>query len=127
MDTNKEVLVIEDHFDIAQIIASRLEMADFEPTLIHDGWAAMSRLMQRRNVPLAVILDLWIPGIKGHEILNTIRTQWPEALLYVFSSHDEMASKIPDDLIDGFYCKTEGIHKLINALRDDLSRHALTA
>ncbi|MCM8775409.1 MAG: response regulator [Candidatus Omnitrophica bacterium] len=113
----KKVLVIEDNEDIAQVLAKRLQMASYLPVLLTNGWEVVSYLLKKEEpLPHALILDLMLPGRSGHELLNTIKSVLPKAKIFVFSSHKECVSLIPQDAIEGFFLKTDGVDKLITAL-----------
>jgi CheY-like chemotaxis protein len=65
-------LVIEDDADQALIFAESLRAAGFEPEVVRDGKAALTRL--EAEVPSLVVLDLHIPRVRGKDLLYYIRT-----------------------------------------------------
>jgi DNA-binding response OmpR family regulator len=69
----KNVLIVEDERDIAQLLALHLEDIDCEPTLAADGHEAM-RLAFARDWDL-VILDLRLPGPDGLSICRALRRE----------------------------------------------------
>ena len=69
----KNVLVVEDERDIAELVALHLEDIDCEPTLAADGHEAM-RLAFSREWDL-VILDLRLPGPDGLAICRALRRE----------------------------------------------------
>jgi DNA-binding response OmpR family regulator len=69
----KNVLVVEDERDIAELVALHLEDIDCEPTLAADGHEAM-RLAFAREWDL-VILDLRLPGPDGLAICRALRRE----------------------------------------------------
>lgn len=71
--TRKNVLVVEDERDIAELVALHLEDIDCEPTLAADGHEAM-RLAFAREWDL-VILDLRLPGPDGLSICQALRRE----------------------------------------------------
>ena len=71
--SGKNVLVVEDERDIAQLLALHLEDIDCEATLAADGHEAM-RLAFVRDWDL-VILDLRLPGPDGLAICRALRRE----------------------------------------------------
>lgn len=64
-------LIIEDHPDIAEMIVASMEAAGYRTETIRHGAAALERLGE--VTPALVVLDLYLPGISGEEILRHIR------------------------------------------------------
>ncbi|MDT8306598.1 MAG: response regulator [Anaerolineae bacterium] len=64
-------LIIEDHPDIAEVIAASMEAAGYRTEVIPHGATALERL--KELTPAVVVLDLHLPGVDGEEILRYIR------------------------------------------------------
>jgi two-component system, cell cycle response regulator DivK len=69
--THPLALIIEDDPKLAVIFAKALEAAEFEPEVIGDGRAALTRLAE--IIPSLVVLDLHLPHVSGVDILRQIR------------------------------------------------------
>ena len=69
---NEFALVIEDDPDQSLIFAEALRAAGYEPEIVRDGSAALTRL--EATAPSLVVLDLHIPRVLGKELLMYIRT-----------------------------------------------------
>ena len=69
---NEFALVVEDDADQSLIFAEALRAAGYEPEIIRDGKAALTRL--EATAPSLVVLDLHIPQVLGKELLYYIRT-----------------------------------------------------
>lgn len=69
--TEKCILVVEDDRKTAASIRLYLEHAGFSVECVHDGAEATECLRHLR--PLAVILDVMLPGISGIELCKRIR------------------------------------------------------
>jgi CheY-like chemotaxis protein len=65
------VLVVDDHPDLSDIVTELLELHGHRVKVCMDGEAALAAL--DREVPDAVIADERLPGISGLELLRTIR------------------------------------------------------
>ena len=69
----RNVLVIEDNRDIADLISLHLRDIDCEPTLVADGLNGYD--MAKSGHFDLVILDLMLPGIEGLEVCRRLRSQ----------------------------------------------------
>ena len=69
-----QLLVVEDNADDSFLLTRQLARAHFEDcvTVIGNGQDAFEYL-QRSSTPLAVFLDLRLPGMSGVELLEKIR------------------------------------------------------
>jgi signal transduction histidine kinase/DNA-binding response OmpR family regulator len=68
----ERVLVIEDDAHAYDLIASALNSAGYQPIRARHGEEAIK--LARESRPLAVTLDLVLPGIDGWEVLKRLRT-----------------------------------------------------
>jgi DNA-binding NarL/FixJ family response regulator len=48
--------------------------------------------MVERRRPEVVLLDLYMPGVRGAELIAQIRSQWPEVKTVVLSANEDRAS-----------------------------------
>lgn len=116
----KTVLIIEDNQDLATILVKKLKEANYHPVVLKDGWETLSYILKKEEKqPAAVILDLMLPGRSGHELLNSLKSVFPETKIFIYSAHKESFSLIPRSCVEGFFVKTDGADVLIQAL--DLS------
>lgn len=78
MDVSKEttpILVVEDNADDSFLLTRQLARAQFDDcvTVIGNGQDAFDFLMHTSAVPLAIFLDLRLPGMSGTQLLEKIR------------------------------------------------------
>jgi DNA-binding response OmpR family regulator len=117
---NEFALVIEDDADQALIFAEALRAAGFEPEVVRDGRAALTRL--EATAPSLVVLDLHIPHVLGKDLLYYIRTDERLAGTHVIlASGDYQLSQSLRDQADVVLLKPIGFQQL----RDMASRMRL--
>lgn len=69
-----EVLIVEDDFIIAKIIADIAEKEGYKPMIIEDGQEAYKVLSEKANFSVAV-LDVELPKIKGTDLLHYMKSE----------------------------------------------------
>jgi signal transduction histidine kinase/ActR/RegA family two-component response regulator len=65
------VLIIEDDRQSVDLLTVYLESAGFDVSIAHDGTIGLTLI--RRDKPVAVILDVRLPGMDGWEVLRAIK------------------------------------------------------
>jgi DNA-binding response OmpR family regulator len=85
--TDGVIFVVEDDRKTAAAIRLYLEHEGFAVECAHDGSEALDRLHHLR--PLAVILDLMLPGLSGTEICKAIRRDGSIPVLMVSARTEE--------------------------------------
>jgi two-component system, response regulator len=97
----KQILLVEDNPDDEALILRALEKSRFRPAVVvaRDGRAALDYLQARgvyagrgqTSLPMAVFLDLQLPGIDGLEVLRQLRADARTRYLpvIILSSSDE--------------------------------------
>lgn len=70
--TAKNVLVVDDDASVRALLQTLLESEGYGVRLAEDGVGALKEL--RTHLPDAVVLDLRMPGLSGHEVLALIRS-----------------------------------------------------
>ena len=77
------VLVIEDDRPSVDLLTVYLESAGYDVSIAHDGAIGLASI--RRDKPVAVILDVRLPGMDGWDVLRTIKAD-PETPICPSSS-----------------------------------------
>ena len=81
--TPKRMLVIEDDAVVAQSVRSYFEDYDFQVTAIGDGRAGLE-LFKKQGADV-VLVDLYVPGADGLQVLHDVREVSPETPVLVIS------------------------------------------
>ena len=80
-----KILVVDDEKKIADVLAERLKLRDFEAISVYDGTAALARL-DRESFD-GVVLDLRLPDIDGIEVLRQAKKKYPHVQIVILSGH----------------------------------------
>ena len=76
-ETSTQILVVEDNVDDSFLLTRQLARAHIDDcvTVIGDGRDALDFLLHGTVSPLAVFLDLRLPGLSGIQVLEAIRQE----------------------------------------------------
>jgi len=80
------LLVVEDDADMRDLLQDVLEEAGYETIIAINGYAALSHIQREHETIDLVITDVQMPGIKGGEILETVRGRRGEAPVIVITA-----------------------------------------
>ncbi|MBE1424140.1 DNA-binding NtrC family response regulator [Desulfomicrobium macestii] len=76
MDMNTwNILLVDDEVDFIVTLAERLELRGVNARVVHDGESALKAVAD--NVPQVIVLDVMMPGMKGIEVLQKVKSEHP--------------------------------------------------
>ncbi|MGM0557018.1 MAG: response regulator [Myxococcota bacterium] len=81
-----EVLVVEDDEDMRELIALMLSDRGYQTVKAVDGEHAFKILQRRRhrNPIDAIVMDMWMPGLTGLDLMEHLRTEdWSTPVIFV--------------------------------------------
>ncbi len=85
MKIKQKILVVDDKPSTLESVTGVLEDLGFEVDTALDGETALKKLEE--SLPEAVLLDIWLPGIDGLEVLKKIKQDWPVLPVIIMSGH----------------------------------------
>jgi DNA-binding NarL/FixJ family response regulator len=85
-------LIADDHPLILAGIRRALDRSDGVEVVGEASSGPQVVAMVERRRPEVVLLDLYMPGVKGAELIAQIRSQWPEVKTVVLSANEDRAS-----------------------------------
>lgn len=88
----QRILVVDDEAGIRESLAGILADEGFAPLLAEDGESALARL-ENEAVDL-VLLDIWMPGADGLEILSRLGELYPRLPVIMISGHGTIETAV---------------------------------
>ena len=121
------ILIVEDEFNLADIISSRLKKENYSVDIVTNGEDGLYNALNG-NYNL-IILDVMLPQVNGFEILKKVRENKIDAKIIMLTAKSELDDKLEgfNDGADDYVTKPFHIEELIarvNAhLRKDNSKN----
>ena len=119
---SRRVLIADDNRDSAESLATLLQLDGHEVTIVHDGAAALAAFANLR--PHVVLLDIGMPHLNGHEVVRTIRQNYPTsgARLIAITGWGQENDKMRSDAagFDFHLTKPVDIQRLSGLLKVDV-------
>lgn len=95
-----KILLIEDEEKLAQALKRGLELSGFTVDVVGDGKKGFMRISLHREDYDAVILDLMLPSMDGHEICKAMRAENITVPVLILTARAETDTKV-DLLLSG--------------------------
>ncbi len=88
------LLIVEDDFDIANMLSIFFSSIDYEVDIAPRGAEALQKT--RQNLPNLIVLDIMLPDIDGYEVCRTLRTNTRTSHIPVIflTQKDERSDKL---------------------------------
>jgi DNA-binding response OmpR family regulator len=118
------LLLVEDHHDIAEMVAAYLERRGYSVDYAADGITGLHLAVS--NEYDAIILDLMLPGLDGLELCRKVRTEARRDVpILMLTARDTLKDTIDglDAGADDYLIKPFAIHELGARIRALVRRH----
>jgi two-component system, chemotaxis family, chemotaxis protein CheY len=89
----RKVLVVDDDPSWRQMLALELEELGYEPVLAADGAEALRLLEQHLDCSI-ILLDLRMPGLDGHEVMERLPPGGPRVVILTAAGMDEVQAAL---------------------------------
>src|SRR5437899_8475845 len=121
----ESILVVDDEAGVRSSLAGILGDEGYAVETLESGEAALTALENRRYDLL--LLDVWLPGMDGLEVLSRVRALDPEVPVIVISGHGniETAVKAVRMGAQDFVEKPLSLEKTLLAIRNVLRQRKL--
>lgn len=87
-----KIAVIDDERPIRETLKGVLEDEGFQVFTAEEGRSGLR--MVRENIPDAVLLDIWMPGIDGIEVLEKLKEELPQIPVIIMSGHGTIETAV---------------------------------
>ena len=120
-DGSARVLVIDDEEAARRAVGQGLREAGFAVLEAEDGEAGLQSALH--DGPDVVLLDLWLPGLQGEQVLETLRRSTAVPVIVISSKREEDDRVGMLDLgADDYLVKPFSVRELISRIRAVLRR-----
>ena len=118
MTRSLNILVLDDHIEVAESLGEILELERHTVTLVHDGLSAV-QAFREHNFDLG-FFDIKMPGLNGVESFLEIKKDRPSARVIMMSgfADDELISKALDNGALALLRKPFDVDELLAKLSD---------
>ncbi|MGE0487396.1 MAG: response regulator transcription factor [Gammaproteobacteria bacterium] len=122
-----DILIVEDHRDIAEMVCAYLEERGFSVDYAADGHTGLR--LGADNSYDAVVLDLMLPGLDGLDVCRGLREARVDVPLLMLTARDTLADKLSgfECGADDYLVKPFDLEELEARLRALIRRRAGTA
>ncbi len=100
MLTAERVLIVDDEKNIVSSLREILIDEGYEVSVASDGLGALK--MIQSDPPDLVLLDIWLPGMDGIEVLKTVKTYHPEIEVLIMSGHGTIDTAVQATKLGAF-------------------------
>lgn len=119
MPDKKNILVIEDEKDMADLLKMRLVNLGYEVRVGYDGQAGLS--LAQKYSPDLIVLDLMLPKINGYKICRMLKFDDKykniSIVVYTARSQDRDRELVDECGADAYIVKTQGQDVLVDKIK----------
>ncbi|MEP7055986.1 MAG: response regulator transcription factor [Actinomycetota bacterium] len=116
--THPNILVVDDDPSVRMLVADVLETEGYDVHAVADGFAALARV--NCLAPDCIILDVMMPGMDGHAVLDQIRARASEihvpVVMLTANAADDQAWQAWSEGVDYFMTKPFDPEELLRYL-----------
>ena len=96
----ERILVVDDETNIVSSLKEILSDEGYDVSVTEDGLNALD--MIQSDPPDLLLLDVWLPGMDGIEVLKTVKTYHPEIEVLVMSGHGTIDTAVKATKLGAF-------------------------
>ena len=80
------ILLADDEKEFVDTLAERLSLRGYAPYVVYDGISALQAATPEK--PDVVVLDLFMPGLSGDEVLRRLKVLYPDLPVILLTGHE---------------------------------------
>jgi len=96
----KSILIVDDEESIRKSLGAILTDEGYEVLLAESGEQAL-KILDEESATL-VLLDIWLPGMDGIEVLKRIKTDYPNVMVIMMSGHGTIETAVKATKLGAF-------------------------
>jgi CheY-like chemotaxis protein len=121
---NRSVLVLDDEFDIINLIKQSLSRIGLHVYAFTDPFLALEHFRINCKNYILVVSDIRMPGMNGFEFVRKVRETRPAIKVLLMSAFEvnstELSAGLGGAKIDGFIQKPISLHQLNNVIQEHI-------
>ncbi len=90
--SSASILVVDDEKRICSSLTGIFEDEGYKVRAVHDGHAALQHI--EMQLPDLMVLDLWMPGMDGLQVLESVKKRYPALPVIVISGHGNIETAV---------------------------------
>ncbi|MCI5163964.1 MAG: response regulator [Candidatus Electrothrix sp. AX5] len=110
----KKVLLVDDEEMIILLYKEEIEEEGFAVEIAHNGYQALERF--KSSPPDLVILDIYMPGMNGIEVLRQMKHLNSELPVIMHSAYPEYEDDLGAWASDHYIVKSANTEEILNAV-----------
>ncbi len=114
------ILIVDDQPCVQELLSEELVCEGYRLARAGDAESATQYLQSSR--PDLVLLDLYLDGLEGFEILRDIKKQYPHLPVIIFTAYDSFMDDPRVSQADGYLIKTFDFTELKQKMAEVLCR-----
>ncbi|RME37832.1 MAG: sigma-54-dependent Fis family transcriptional regulator [Deltaproteobacteria bacterium] len=116
----RTILVVDDEASIRESLQGILQDEGYNPVFAENGEQALALLGS--ELPDLVLLDIWMPGMDGLEVLERIKALYPDLTVIMMSGHGTIETAVRATKMGAFDFieKPLSLEKLLLAIQNGL-------
>ena len=99
------ILLADDEKEFVDTLAERLSLRGYAPYVVYDGISALQAATPEK--PDVVVLDLFMPGLSGDEVLRRLKVLYPDLPVILLTGHEAVDDNGTNPVSQAFACLTK--------------------
>lgn len=96
----KSILIIDDEESIRSTLSQALRDEGYQVSSAASGMDGLDSIRHQR--PDVILLDIWMPGMDGLEVLKQIKADWPDLAVVMMSGHGNIETAVKATKLGAF-------------------------